>query len=85
MNAHARTLALAAEAGLIRPRKSQRDSALLRQIVANCEIEPERKAAGRLLKVECPACGYVARTTRKWLAAGAPICPTDNRPMICGE
>ncbi|MCK5602738.1 hypothetical protein KAR91_12735 [Candidatus Pacearchaeota archaeon] len=34
----------------------------------------------RLLKVECPECGYVARITRKWLdEAGAPICPADAK------
>lgn len=32
----------------------------------------------RMLKVECPACGYVCRTTAKWLEVGTPTCP-------CGE
>lgn len=42
------------------------------------------KAQGtRLLKVECPTCGYIARVTRKWLArAGAPVCPTDGVPFV---
>ncbi len=36
----------------------------------------------RLLKVECPACGYIARVTRTWIdVAGAPICPTDRVGM----
>ncbi len=33
----------------------------------------------RLLKVQCPGCGYVARVTRKWLEeVGPPICPADK-------
>src|ERR1700677_2072527 len=32
----------------------------------------------RMIKCECGTCGYVARTTQKWISdAGAPICPTD--------
>jgi hypothetical protein len=41
-----------------------------------------KKQAGRQLKCECTECGYIARTTAKWLkTAGAPICPTHNTPM----
>lgn len=37
-----------------------------------------KKQSTRMLKCECPECGYIARTTTKWIeAAGAPICPTD--------
>lgn len=32
----------------------------------------------RMIKLECPCCGYVARTTRKWLALGAPSCPSGT-------
>jgi hypothetical protein len=33
----------------------------------------------RLLKCECPTCGYVARITRQWIeTAGLPICPIDD-------
>lgn len=32
----------------------------------------------RLLKIECPSCGYTCRTTSKWIEAGYPTCP-------CGE
>lgn len=28
----------------------------------------------RMLKVECPACGYTLRTTAKWLEVGIPTC-----------
>ncbi len=37
-----------------------------------------KKQGTRLLKVECPGCGYVVRTTAKWLTVGVPTCP-------CGE
>lgn len=35
----------------------------------------------RMLKCECEKCGYVCRTTEKWLAFGAPICPQDKIQM----
>lgn len=34
-----------------------------------------KKQSTRLIKVECPCCGYVARVTRKWLKEGRPKCP----------
>lgn len=38
-----------------------------------------KKDTCRLLKAECPGCGYVIRVTRKWMEkAGLPTCP-------CGE
>ena len=36
------------------------------------------KQGTRMLKLECPACGYVVRTTAKWVAVGLPTC-------VCGE
>lgn len=36
------------------------------------------KAGTRLLKLECPGCGYVVRTTQKWIDTGLPTCH-------CGE
>ena len=43
----------------------------------------KKKANCRLLKAQCPKCGYVVRVTRKWLdEAGAPICPTCEIPFI---
>lgn len=29
----------------------------------------------RMLKIECPDCGYTCRTTSKWIEAGLPTCP----------
>jgi hypothetical protein len=41
--------------------------------------DPMKKKQGtRMLKLECPKCGYTARTTAKWLEMGTPTCP-------CGE
>jgi hypothetical protein len=37
---------------------------------------PVPKQGTRLIKCECPKCGYITRTTRKWLDdVGAPFCP----------
>ncbi len=33
---------------------------------------------GRLLKLECGGCGYVIRSTQKWIDTGTPTC-------VCGE
>lgn len=38
----------------------------------------ERKQSTRLLKLECPGCGYVIRVTQKWIDVGMPTC-------CCGE
>ncbi len=37
----------------------------------------------RLVKCECPSCGMVVRTTRKWLdAVGAPVCHCPDSPQM---
>jgi hypothetical protein len=36
----------------------------------------------RLIKAACPACGYTVRVTRKWIAVGLPICPTDGETFV---
>lgn len=41
-------------------------------------MSPIKREGTRLIKVECGACGYVVRTTQKWIATGLPQCP-------CGE
>lgn len=41
------------------------------------------KQSTRMLKTECPATGYTARTTRKWLDLyGAPVCPCCALQML---
>jgi len=32
-------------------------------------------SGSRLKKLECPRCGYTARTTKKWIEVGLPTCP----------
>ncbi len=40
----------------------------------------KKKEACRLLKANCPDCGYVVRVTRKWIdEAGLPICPCGGQ------
>jgi len=41
------------------------------------KLAGEKKQGTRLLKITCPACGYTARTTAKWLDIGLPTC-------VCG-
>lgn len=45
-------------------------------------LEKVQKQTTRLIKCECPHCGYVTRTARKWLDIGAPLCPTHGTPMV---
>ena len=46
---------------------------------AKLDASNRKKQTTRLIKTECPRCGY---TARKWLDVGAPICPTDNVQMV---
>lgn len=39
---------------------------------------PPPKDHARLIKLECPKCGYVARVTKKWLDTGELICNNCN-------
>lgn len=41
-----------------------------------------KKQSTRLIKCQCGDCGYVIRTTQKWIdAAGPPLCPCNERAM----
>jgi hypothetical protein len=43
---------------------------------------PTKKQTTRMVKCECKECGYVVRTSRKWLDdAGAVLCPCNSKPM----
>jgi hypothetical protein len=37
-----------------------------------------KKQTTRMLKLEAECCGYVVRTTKKWLEVGHPSCPCGN-------
>jgi hypothetical protein len=39
---------------------------------------PQKQEGSRMLKLECPCCGYPVRTTRKWVDQGRPLCPLDG-------
>jgi len=38
----------------------------------------EKKQTTRMLKLEADCCGYIVRTTKKWLEVGTPSCPCGN-------
>lgn len=41
-----------------------------------------KKQGTRLIKCECPECGYIARVARRWIdEVGAPLCPVHG-PMV---
>lgn len=40
------------------------------------------KQTTRMLKCECPECGYIVRTTAKWLEVGLPLCPNGYTMMV---
>lgn len=35
------------------------------------------KQTTRMLKATCPSCGYLVRTTQKWIDVATPLCPVD--------
>jgi hypothetical protein len=37
-----------------------------------------KKQSTRMLKLEAKCCGYIARTTKKWIEIGLPSCPCGN-------
>ena len=50
-------------------------------------VQPDgtRTISTRMIKVSCPSCGYLLRTTRYWLESkGAPVCP-DGTVMVRAE
>ncbi len=43
---------------------------------------PTKKQTTRMIKCECSACGYIARTSSTWIVqVGAPLCPCNSEPM----
>lgn len=41
-------------------------------------VVTEKKQTARMLKLEADCCGYIVRTTQKWLDIGVPSCPCGN-------
>lgn len=48
----------------------------------NPRLATRIKDGTRLIKCECPNCGYIVRTTHKWLEMGTPICPCDGETSM---
>jgi hypothetical protein len=45
---------------------------------AKLDRTPTTKQRARLMKGECPDCGYVIRVTRTWIEVGMPTCPCGS-------
>ena len=43
---------------------------------------PHKTDSTRMQKVICADCGYVVRTTAKWIAVGLPICPCGTQMQV---
>ena len=81
--------------GLVGPMRStrlgddlkERVNAILRELGpyphARLLPKPHRTQSTRMLKVECEACGCIARMTRRWLeAVGAPTCACGHQMTV---
>lgn len=42
-------------------------------------LERMKKQGTRMLKLTCPNCGYLVRTTRQWIEHGLPRCPCGSQ------
>jgi hypothetical protein len=46
-------------------------------------VKENKPQTTRMKKCECKACGYVARTVKKWLeSVGPPLCPCNKEVMV---
>jgi ribosomal protein S27E len=48
------------------------------------DLSNQKKQSTRLLKVECPECGYTVRTTAKWIEIGLPTCACGEEMVLPG-
>ena len=48
----------------------------------NPGLNGKKKQSTRLIKCECPECGYNVRVTRKWLEVGLPGCPEHGEMEV---
>jgi hypothetical protein len=49
------------------------------------EEKAKKKQGTRMIKCECAACGYIARTSQKWIdLSGPPLCACNREAMIVG-
>lgn len=62
--------------------------ALIRKLkpAKNSHRNPDvTRQATRLLKLQCPACGYILRGTRKWIDVGLPTCCCGTRMEVVDD
>jgi hypothetical protein len=45
-------------------------------------LNPVKKQGTRMIKCECPDCGYVVRTSQKWLDIATPTCPLHEEMLV---
>ena len=45
----------------------------------------DKKQGTRMLKLTCSGCGYVVRTTAKWIETGLPTCTCGEEFKTCGS
>ena len=48
---------------------------------ASLDYTERKKQSTRMLKAECPFCGYTIRLSRKWLEVATPRCPVHEVEM----
>jgi len=46
-------------------------------------LSGRKKQSTRLIKLACPDCGYVVRTTNKWIEQGVPTCCCGEQFEVC--
>jgi hypothetical protein len=57
-----------------------------RALAPRVVVGAQRDSSTRMLKVVCPTCGYLLRTTRFWLESkGTPVCPDGTRLVRAGR
>lgn len=47
----------------------------------NVLLSGKKKQTTRMVKCECAECGYILRTTKKWIEVGVPHCPAGHGLM----
>lgn len=45
-------------------------------------VMEQKKQGTRMLKLQAGCCGYIARTTQKWIDIGVPSCPCGNEMEV---
>lgn len=50
--------------------------------VLDKSMSPHKKNGTRMIKLTCAGCGYIVRTTQKWIDTGLPVCPCGNEMEV---